>query len=108
MVRFLMGAGHRRGWLPHGRLPKVTARADAGSSKASSGSLLHGSQVAFAPGSAGPLPPPPTPRLLVDFFFPEAFGEGSPSPATRLDSPEDRQRLVGVVLESKAAVFGRG
>ena len=38
----------------NGRLPKVTARADAGSSKASSGSLLHSSQVPFPPCSPGP------------------------------------------------------
>ena len=41
----------------NGRLPKVTARADAGSSKASSGSLLHSSQVPFPLRSPGPCPP---------------------------------------------------
>ena len=51
----------------NGRLPKVTARADAGSSKASSRSLLQSSQVPFPPRSPGLATQ--LPRLLVDFFI---------------------------------------
>ena len=51
----------------NGRLPKVTARADAGSSKASSRSLLQSSQVPFPPRSPGPCHPATT--TVGGFFY---------------------------------------
>ena len=90
----------------NGRLPKVTARADAGSSKASSRSLLQSSQVPFPPRSPGPCHPASTTVGGFFYFFVCSPSSGSPSLATPTGcSQEDRERLVG---ESKAAVFEGG
>ena len=64
----------------NGRLPKVTARADAGSSKASSRSLLQSSQVPFPPRSPGPCHPVTTTVGGFFYFFVSSPSVPPPSP----------------------------